>query len=170
MGVPTSEVSYTPAMPRRDDHEVHKGHVMALEEKNTPRKYWYCLSDCTEQPKMANELLTKMFALQFFWQFAGETNRLIRLETSCELWKCLRKCASAPAAPRGGRSSSHGFWTATIALHTNTYCEDDRLPSVHITTHSLPFTTVRSEANSIMKEVARFTMLRHIPRADRCNV
>jgi hypothetical protein len=24
MGVPTSEVSYTSAMPRREDHEVHK--------------------------------------------------------------------------------------------------------------------------------------------------
>ena len=31
MGVPTSEVGYTPAMPRREDHEVHKGHVVALE-------------------------------------------------------------------------------------------------------------------------------------------
>ena len=30
MGVPTSEVGYTPAMPRREDHEVHKGHVVAL--------------------------------------------------------------------------------------------------------------------------------------------
>ena len=30
MGVPTSEVGYTPAMSRREDHEVHKGHVMAL--------------------------------------------------------------------------------------------------------------------------------------------
>ena len=30
MGVPTSEVGYTPAMPRREDHEVHKGHVAAL--------------------------------------------------------------------------------------------------------------------------------------------
>jgi hypothetical protein len=30
MGVPTSEVSYTPAMHRREDHEVHKGHVVAL--------------------------------------------------------------------------------------------------------------------------------------------
>ena len=35
MGVPTSEVGYTPAMSRREDHEVHKGHVVALEgEKN----------------------------------------------------------------------------------------------------------------------------------------
>jgi len=25
MGVPTSEVGYTPAMPRREDNEVHKG-------------------------------------------------------------------------------------------------------------------------------------------------
>jgi len=24
MGVPSSEVGYTPAMPRREDHEVHK--------------------------------------------------------------------------------------------------------------------------------------------------
>ena len=24
MGVPTSEVGYNPAMPRREDHEVHK--------------------------------------------------------------------------------------------------------------------------------------------------
>ena len=30
MGVPTSEVGYTPAMPRRENHEVHKGHVVAL--------------------------------------------------------------------------------------------------------------------------------------------
>ena len=33
MGVPTSEVGYAPAMPRREDHEVHKGHVVALGEK-----------------------------------------------------------------------------------------------------------------------------------------
>ena len=34
MGIPTSEVGYTPAMPRRRvDHEVHKGHVVALGEK-----------------------------------------------------------------------------------------------------------------------------------------
>jgi len=33
MGVPTSEVGYTPAIPRREDHEVQKGHVMALGEK-----------------------------------------------------------------------------------------------------------------------------------------
>ena len=31
MGVPTSEVGYTPAMARRKDHEVHKGRVVALE-------------------------------------------------------------------------------------------------------------------------------------------
>jgi len=34
MVVPTSEVGYTPAMPRREDHEVHKGHVVALDKKN----------------------------------------------------------------------------------------------------------------------------------------
>ena len=33
MGVPTSAVGYTSAMSRREDHEVHKGHVVALEEE-----------------------------------------------------------------------------------------------------------------------------------------
>ena len=33
MGVPLSAVGYTPDMPRREDHEVHKGHVVALEKK-----------------------------------------------------------------------------------------------------------------------------------------
>jgi len=33
MGVPTSEVGYTSAMPRREDHEVHIGHVGALGKK-----------------------------------------------------------------------------------------------------------------------------------------
>jgi len=31
MGVPTSEVGYTSTMPRREDHEVHKRHAVALE-------------------------------------------------------------------------------------------------------------------------------------------
>ena len=31
MGVPASEVGYTPDMPRREDNEVHRGHVGALE-------------------------------------------------------------------------------------------------------------------------------------------
>jgi hypothetical protein len=34
MGFPTTEVGYTPVMPRREDHEVHKGHVVALEKIN----------------------------------------------------------------------------------------------------------------------------------------
>jgi hypothetical protein len=33
MGVPTSEVGYTSATTGRGDHEVHKGHVVALKEK-----------------------------------------------------------------------------------------------------------------------------------------
>jgi len=33
MSVPTSEVGYTSAMPRREEHEVQKGHVVALEKK-----------------------------------------------------------------------------------------------------------------------------------------
>jgi len=34
MGVPTSEVSYTSAMPRREDHKVRKGHVGHWIKKN----------------------------------------------------------------------------------------------------------------------------------------
>jgi hypothetical protein len=32
MGVPTLEVGYTSATTGRGDHEVHKGHVVALEK------------------------------------------------------------------------------------------------------------------------------------------
>jgi hypothetical protein len=50
MGVPTSEVGYTPAMPRREDHEVHKGHVVAMDQK----KNWKairngCKTGCMER-------------------------------------------------------------------------------------------------------------------------
>ena len=44
MGVPTSEVGYTAAMPRREDHEVHRdtwwhwGHVVALGGKEKSSK------------------------------------------------------------------------------------------------------------------------------------
>ena len=38
MGVPTSEVGYTPAMPGREDHEVHKGHVVPLGERERERE------------------------------------------------------------------------------------------------------------------------------------
>jgi hypothetical protein len=34
MGIPTSEVGYTSATTRRGDHEVHDGHVVALENNN----------------------------------------------------------------------------------------------------------------------------------------
>jgi hypothetical protein len=33
MCVPTSEVGYTSATTGRGDHQVHKGHVVALEEE-----------------------------------------------------------------------------------------------------------------------------------------
>ena len=33
MGVSTSEVGYIPVMPRTEDHEVLKGHVVALGKK-----------------------------------------------------------------------------------------------------------------------------------------
>jgi len=45
MGVPTSEVGYTSAMPRREDHEVRKGHVGHWIKKNKKKllnKYKKC--------------------------------------------------------------------------------------------------------------------------------
>jgi hypothetical protein len=33
MGVPTSEVGYTSATTGRGDHEIHKGHVVAMKKK-----------------------------------------------------------------------------------------------------------------------------------------
>ena len=39
MGVPTSEVGYTPAMPRREDHEVHKDMWWHWIKKKDYREY-----------------------------------------------------------------------------------------------------------------------------------
>jgi hypothetical protein len=39
MGVPTSEVGYTSATTRRGDHEVYKGHVVALAKKGFMMNY-----------------------------------------------------------------------------------------------------------------------------------
>jgi len=38
MGVPTSEVGYTSARPRREDHEVRKGDVGALDIQKENKK------------------------------------------------------------------------------------------------------------------------------------
>jgi hypothetical protein len=39
MGVPTSEVGYTSATTKRGDHEVHKGHEVALAGKKASSQY-----------------------------------------------------------------------------------------------------------------------------------
>jgi hypothetical protein len=51
MGVPTSEVGYTPAMPRREEHEAHKrtcggigGGSMIAKERNIRGRYAVLLS------------------------------------------------------------------------------------------------------------------------------
>jgi hypothetical protein len=59
MGVPTLEVGYTSATTGRGDHEVHKGHVMALEihicnKQALPkvRQIVACLSTCISAFKL----------------------------------------------------------------------------------------------------------------------
>ena len=53
MGVPTSEVGYTPAMPRREDHEVHKrtcGGIGGRNKKKTSiRTSWTFVTPVTMQ-------------------------------------------------------------------------------------------------------------------------
>jgi hypothetical protein len=80
MGVPASEVGYTSATTGRGDHDVHKGHVVAL------KKYYirYFPSVMlpvfkTHKPMLNNapELLyrkyisTHVYATSFGWTFGG---------------------------------------------------------------------------------------------------
>jgi len=53
MGVPASEVGYTPAMPRREDHEVHKGLWWHWEREREKKK-----GGTGEREKKANSLLS----------------------------------------------------------------------------------------------------------------
>ena len=72
MVAPTSEVDYSPAMPRREDHEVHKGHVVALGEKKIlPRT---CNKDEKQQDAKYNaEILTKV--MKTTWKTFEQTTR-----------------------------------------------------------------------------------------------
>jgi len=59
MGVSTSEVGYTPAMPRREDHEVHKDMWWHWAKKNTLTfKYGCQLSLARDyNPNLSSEVL-----------------------------------------------------------------------------------------------------------------
>ena len=69
MGVPTSEVGYTPAMPRREDHEVHKGHVVAMGKKKNNFVGWF--SEVWAEPLKypIGEALYQMQEIQLTWNF-----------------------------------------------------------------------------------------------------
>jgi PII-like signaling protein len=65
MGVPTSEVGYTLATTGRGDHEVHKGHVVALAQ-NIPRPtVVFETADNTERYIKRNMHLTNINMVQF---------------------------------------------------------------------------------------------------------
>jgi hypothetical protein len=51
LGVPTSEVGYTSATTGRGDHEVHKGHVVALDKKINKNTKIYILMYLQVLPK-----------------------------------------------------------------------------------------------------------------------
>jgi ribosomal protein L27 len=57
MDVPTLDVSYTSATTGRGDHEVHKGHVVALGEKNIllQKEIGY---DKYDKPKNAQHIIS----------------------------------------------------------------------------------------------------------------
>jgi len=62
MGVPSSEVGYTSAMPRREDHEVRKGHVGALDKK----KIYDLFKVCVPRSKHSPFRLYKTYLLMLY--------------------------------------------------------------------------------------------------------
>jgi len=50
MGVPTSEVGYTSAMPRREDHEVHKDMWWHWGEKTSNKRFSMATSGFVSRP------------------------------------------------------------------------------------------------------------------------
>jgi hypothetical protein len=61
MGIPTSEVGYTSVTTGREDHEVLKGYVVALEKKNVPkiRDFVRYMTDLSETQCKYMELCKK---------------------------------------------------------------------------------------------------------------
>jgi hypothetical protein len=61
VGVPTSEVGYTSATTGRGDHEVHKGHVVALEIKEKEKRKKFELSEDVGQASCFSTALPRKF-------------------------------------------------------------------------------------------------------------
>ena len=94
MGVPTSEVGYTSAIPRMEDHEVPKGHVVAFGEGEVliQKLYiiitlnWYVFLWISEQTE--NSALHSIKRLVFITevesvQSAVRTGSLYKTDTFC---------------------------------------------------------------------------------------
>ena len=60
MGVPSSEVIYTSAMPRREDHEVRQGHVGHWIKKIKKNRGLYVLEEEREKKKETTNLSINM--------------------------------------------------------------------------------------------------------------
>jgi hypothetical protein len=97
MGVPTQEVGYTSATTGREDQEVHKGHVVALEGGG----------------EVTNEHTVTMITLKEFVTEAetlAATNLtilLLRTSSNVQLSKCY--CVSTD-------DSASGFWLKNTEL------------------------------------------------------
>jgi hypothetical protein len=86
MGVPTLEVDYTSATTGRGDHEVHKGHVVELEEK---KQYGF----------MAGLLGSMEMVVNFRSSFARKWAELLRPSVVVLPWKGLKYVSLFQVSP-----------------------------------------------------------------------
>ena len=148
MGVPTSEVGYTPAMPRREDHEVHKGHVVALGGGNIILfmiiSRWILLIMRNISHKICGETQNKFYVrIVFFFR------------KSCLLWDVAKYCQARQATDGNiTRRKLFVYWIPKATKHTlrisNIYCfstatlvSETRL-IVTLYIHCLPWYVIRT--------------------------
>jgi len=87
MGVPTSEVGYTPAMPRRENHEVHKDMWGHWTKKKTIIQTLY--DTIILDTKLDNFLPCKISVNPFNLQNIHHTTRILLLQVEENISKFL---------------------------------------------------------------------------------
>jgi hypothetical protein len=64
MGVPTSEVEYTSATTGRGDHEIHKGHMVAMGEKRKKKLLRRVSIACNKYP---HQIICVLWSFVYHW-------------------------------------------------------------------------------------------------------
>ena len=142
MGVPTSEVGYTPAMLRREDHEVHKGHMVALDQKK-----YFSMRRCVRSRRRKNkcrdkaEMAVKVPGMRAWIRSVSRWMGHTMFEKVLGFWEHWWSSEPSKYPGAKGQRKEMKTWTGWLKTHwfygADSFCEANRF-SANQEIHSMP--------------------------------